>query len=47
VAGSVAGGVPANGQILLISQNQVLFSLLGTNYGGDGRSPARPALGGP
>lgn len=26
-----------NGQILPISQNQALFSLLGTTYGGDGR----------
>jgi microcystin-dependent protein len=25
-----------NGQLLLISQNQALFSLLGTTYGGDG-----------
>jgi microcystin-dependent protein len=27
-----------NGQIMAISQNTALFSLLGTNYGGDGRS---------
>lgn len=27
-----------NGQLLPISQNQALFSLLGTNYGGDGQS---------
>jgi microcystin-dependent protein len=27
-----------NGQILLISQNVALFSLLGTTYGGDGRT---------
>jgi microcystin-dependent protein len=27
-----------DGQILPISQNQALFSLLGTNYGGDGRT---------
>ncbi|MCE4537160.1 tail fiber protein [Pelomonas sp. P7] len=26
-----------NGQLLPIAQNQALFSLLGTNYGGDGR----------
>src|SRR5579872_6277123 len=26
-----------NGQLLPISQNQALFSLLGTTYGGDGR----------
>lgn len=25
-----------NGQIIAISQNQILFALLGTNYGGDG-----------
>lgn len=27
-----------NGQLLPISQNQALFSLLGTTYGGDGRT---------
>jgi Phage Tail Collar Domain len=27
-----------NGQLLLISQNQALFAVLGTTYGGDGRS---------
>ena len=27
-----------SGQILAIAQNQALFSLLGTNYGGDGRA---------
>jgi microcystin-dependent protein len=27
-----------NGQVLPISQNQALFSLLGTTYGGDGRT---------
>jgi hypothetical protein len=31
-----AGGLPANGQLLPISQNQGLFALLGTTYGGDG-----------
>ena len=36
VAGAVAGGVPASGQTLTISQNPALFSLLGTTYGGDG-----------
>jgi hypothetical protein len=36
VAGSVAGGMPAAGQVLPISQNAALFSLLGTTYGGDG-----------
>ncbi|EBA05483.1 microcystin dependent protein, putative [Rhodobacteraceae bacterium HTCC2150] len=28
----------ASGQILAISSNQTLFSLLGTTYGGDGRT---------
>ena len=35
-----------DGQLLPISQNTALFSLLGTTYGGDGKSnfaPARPA----
>ena len=32
------GWAPANGQLLPISQNTALFSLLGTNYGGDGRT---------
>lgn len=31
------GWTEANGQILAINQNQALFSLLGTTYGGDGR----------
>ena len=36
-----------NGQLLPISQNTALFSLLGTFYGGDGRSTfALPNLGG-
>jgi len=35
-AGSVANGVPANGQLLAISTNQALFALLGTTYGGNG-----------
>jgi microcystin-dependent protein len=34
----VASGVPANGRILPINLNQALFSLLGTTYGGDGRT---------
>jgi hypothetical protein len=33
-----AGGVPANGQLLPIVQNQALFSLLGTTYGGNGQT---------
>ncbi len=31
------GWLPCQGQILSIAQNTALFSLLGTNYGGDGR----------
>jgi microcystin-dependent protein len=31
------GEASLNGQLLSISQNQALFSLLGTRYGGDGR----------
>lgn len=30
------GWAPCNGQLLSIAQNQALFSLLGTTYGGDG-----------
>jgi hypothetical protein len=45
-AGTVANGVPANGQILSILQNTALFSLLGTMYGGDGVTTfALPNLG--
>ena len=32
------GWAQASGQILPINQNQALFSLLGTAYGGDGRT---------
>lgn len=32
------GFAPTDGQILPISSNTALFSLLGTSYGGDGRS---------
>jgi microcystin-dependent protein len=32
------GWLPCNGQILPIQTNQALFSLLGTQYGGDGRT---------
>jgi hypothetical protein len=35
-AGTTAVGLPAKGQLLLISQNPTLFQLLGTLYGGDG-----------
>jgi microcystin-dependent protein len=33
-----AGWALCNGQLMPISQNTALFSLLGVNYGGDGRS---------
>jgi microcystin-dependent protein len=32
------GWATCDGQLLPINQNQALFSLLGTNYGGDGRT---------
>lgn len=32
------GWADANGQLLSISQHQALFSILGTTYGGDGRT---------
>src|SRR5579864_9536298 len=31
------GWAMCNGQLLAINQNQAIFSLLGTTYGGDGR----------
>lgn len=37
-AGSRANGVPTAGQFLPIAQNQALFALLGTSYGGDGQT---------
>ncbi|WP_205747003.1 tail fiber protein [Deinococcus sp. KSM4-11] len=37
-AGAVGGAVVAQGQILPISQNTALFSLLGTQYGGNGQT---------
>jgi len=37
-AGVVGNGVPAVGQLLPINQNQALFSLLGTTYGGNGQT---------
>ncbi len=41
------GWAPCNGQLLPLSQNTALFSLLGTTYGGDGRSTfALPNLNG-
>ena len=33
-----SGWVLCEGQILDVNQNQALFSLLGTTYGGDGRT---------
>jgi hypothetical protein len=35
-AGNVANGMIANGRLLQISQYQVLYSLLGTQFGGNG-----------
>jgi microcystin-dependent protein len=32
------GTLPTNGALLQISSNSVLFNLLGTNYGGDGKT---------
>jgi microcystin-dependent protein len=41
------GWQQCNGQLLSVAQNAVLFSLIGTTYGGDGRSTfALPDLGG-
>lgn len=41
------GTIKADGQLLPISQNSALFSLYGTNYGGDGRTTfAMPDLRG-
>lgn len=44
---------PCNGQLLPIAQNEALFGLLGTTYGGDGKTnfavpalPGAPAQGG-
>jgi microcystin-dependent protein len=43
----VAGQPTANGQLIPISQNTALFSILGTQYGGDGKTTfALPDLGG-
>jgi len=35
---AIRGYAKCDGQLLAISQNQALFSLLGTTYGGDGRT---------
>src|SRR4028119_96818 len=37
VAGAPKGWALCNGQLLPINQNQALFALLGTTFGGDGR----------
>jgi microcystin-dependent protein len=41
------GWAPLNGQLLPINQNQALFSLLGTRYGGDGKVTFGLPLGKP
>jgi microcystin-dependent protein len=42
------GYAMCQGQLMQISQNTALFSILGTTYGGDGRSNfALPKLSGP
>jgi microcystin-dependent protein len=41
------GWMTCTGQLMPINQNQALFSLLGTNFGGDGRTNfALPSLHG-
>ena len=43
----IPAGVSAGGQLLSINQNQAVFSLLGTNYGGNGQTTfALPNLNG-
>ena len=37
-AGNVANGMPANGELLPIHKHTALFALLGTTYGGDGKT---------
>jgi hypothetical protein len=37
-ATDVVNGLPCNGQILPIAQNSALYALLGTKFGGDGRT---------
>ena len=42
------GWALCDGQILSIAQNTALFSLIGTNFGGDGKATfALPKLAGP
>ncbi len=46
-AGSVANGVPANGQLVTVKSNSLLFFLLGTQFGGGGKTHfSYPNLGG-
>lgn len=35
-AGNVGNGLPADGRLLRINENDALFNLIGTDYGGDG-----------
>ena len=43
-----SGWAPAEGQVLPISQNEALFNVLGTTYGGDGKLTfALPKLAAP
>jgi microcystin-dependent protein len=37
-AANFAYGLPAEGQLLPIDQNEALFSVIGTMYGGDGQT---------
>ena len=41
------GWLPLDGRLLPINQNQALFSLLGTTYGGDGKTTFALPLGKP
>jgi microcystin-dependent protein len=42
------GWIQTSGQLMSISQNTALFSILGTTYGGDGKTTfALPKLEGP
>ncbi|WP_245528374.1 phage tail protein [Deinococcus maricopensis] len=40
-AASYGSGLPAEGQLMSIAQNTALFSLLGTQYGGNGQTTFR------
>jgi len=42
-----SGYAPLHGQILAIAQNDALFSLIGTRYGGDGQSTFALPVGTP